>query len=326
MRSELTRSLSGLYFLTLKNLKSSTGDVVHALWLPCTADNVLRILSQMNYSPQPLSKRRVPRFRLSDTTPALLEFQNGLRVAGELHVISRNGGLLFLPDAVQHGVAVRLTFRTHRGPVVGIAEMLRPVASTRQPFRFLALEENDQRTLHKAFESGLYRNIDEEERIEELRAVVANALANFYPPCLRRHFAAKLAIAVVALALCVAAWASSAFAAPQKIDLSPEFSQAAIKYLTVVANYDSAAVSSSSTAPARIKSAYDEMARMAREKTSPENLTALLLKIFADVHVMNLKTSQLTGDRKDVLKDETCISDWKQTLQSRSSNQPETCR
>jgi hypothetical protein len=188
------------------------------------------------------------------------------------------------------------------------------------------LEENDQRTLHKAVESGLYRNIDEEERIEELRAVVANALITFYPPCLRRHFAAKLAIALVALALCVAAWVSSAFAAPQKIDLSPEFSQAAIKYLTVVANYDSAAVSSSSTAPARIKSAYDEMTRMAREKTSPEKLTALLLKIFADVHVMNLKTSQLSGDRKDVLKDETCISDWKQTLQLRSSNQPETCR
>jgi hypothetical protein len=204
--------------------------------------------------------------------------------------------------------------------------MLRPIANTRQPFRFLALEEDDQRTLHRAFESGLYRNIDEEERIEELRAVVANGLANFYPPCLRRHFAAKLAIALVAVALCVAAWVSSAFAAPQKIDLRPEFSQAAIKYLMVVANYDTAAVSSSSAAQLRIKSAYDEMARIAREKTSPENLTALLLKIFADVHVMNLKTYQLTGDRRDVLKDETCISEWKQTLQSRSSNQPETCR
>ena len=324
MRRPLFRR-KGQKLETQNTFESSTTDVVQALSLSCMADNVLSILNQMNYSPQPLSKRRVPRFRLSDTTPALLEFQNGLRVAGELHVISRNGGLLFLPDAVQHGVAVRLTFRTHRGPVVGIAEMLRPVASARQPFRFLALEENDQRTLHKAVESGLYRNIDEEERIEELRAVVANALANCHRPYVRRYFVAKLAIALV-VALCIAAWVSSAFAAPQKMDLSPDFSRAAIKYLMVLANYDSAAVSSSSTAPARIKSAYDEMARMAREKTSPENLTALLLKIFADVHVMNLKTSQLSGDRKDVLKDETCISDWKQTLQSRSSNQPETCR
>ena len=62
------------------------------------------------------------------------------------------------------------------------------------------------------------------------------------------------------------------------------------------------------------------------DKTSPENLTALLLKIFAATHMMNVKTYQLTGNRNYVARDETCISDWKQALLSRSSSQPENCR
>jgi hypothetical protein len=153
----------------------------------------------MSFSPQLHSNMRIPRFRLSETTAALLQFDNGLRVAGELHVISRNGGLLLLPAPVHQGSVVALTFHTHRGPVLGTVEMLMPIASTQQPFRFVALPENDQRTLQVAFESGLYRNIDEEERIEELRA----AVVKWNPPPSRRHFAARLAMGLVALAGCL---------------------------------------------------------------------------------------------------------------------------
>jgi hypothetical protein len=152
----------------------------------------------MNYSPQPYAKRRVPRFRLTDTTLAVLRFQNGRCMAGDLHVISRNGGLLLLPETVHQGSIVQLMFQTHRGTVLGTAEMLMPVAST-QPFRFIALPESDQRTLHAAFQSGRYRNTDAEERIEELRAAVANALAHWNPSSLRRRFVTKLAIALIAL-------------------------------------------------------------------------------------------------------------------------------
>jgi hypothetical protein len=70
-----------------------------------------------------------------------------------------------------------------------------PVTSTQQPFRFVALPEGDQRTLQAAFQSGFYRNTDEEERIEELRA----AVADWNPSSLRRHFVAKLVIGLVAL-------------------------------------------------------------------------------------------------------------------------------
>lgn len=159
---------------------------------------------QMNCFPHSSTNRRVPRFRLTNITPVLLQFQNGLRVAGELHVISRNGGLLVLPGTFHPGVMVDLTFQTHRGTVAGTAQMLRPITKTQQPFRFLALPDGDQSTLQRAFESGLYRNIDEEERIEELKAAVAKALEKWNPSRSRRSFGAKLAIGLVALMGCLA--------------------------------------------------------------------------------------------------------------------------
>jgi hypothetical protein len=150
-------------------------------------------------SPPLDANRRIPRFRLTDTTPAILEFENGLRMAGELHVISRNGGLLHLPAPAHQGSVVALMFHTHRGPVLGTVQMLTPINSTQQPFRFIALPESNQRTLQAAFQSGLYRNIDEEERIEELRA----AVAKWSPSPPRRHFAAKLVMALIALVGCL---------------------------------------------------------------------------------------------------------------------------
>jgi hypothetical protein len=155
----------------------------------------------MRSSPQLHDNRRIPRFRLTETTPALLQFENGVRVAGELHVISCNGGLLLLPAPVYQGSVVALMFHTHRGPVLGTAEMLMPIASTLQPFRFVSLPESDQHTLQLAFQSGLYRNIDQEERIEELRAAVAKWNAS--PP--RRHLASKLVMGLVALVGCLGA-------------------------------------------------------------------------------------------------------------------------
>ena len=150
-------------------------------------------------SPQLYANRRIPRFRLTETTPAVLKFQNGLRMAGELHVVSRSGGLLLLPAPVHQGSIVELMFHTHRGTVLGTAEMLIPVTSTQQPFRFVALPESDQHRLQVAFQSGLYRNIDEEERIEELPA----AVANWNPSPSRRRFAPKLVMGLVALVGCV---------------------------------------------------------------------------------------------------------------------------
>ena len=148
--------------------------------------------------PQPHADWRCPRFRLADTTPAVLQFQDGRRAPGELQVISRTGGLLFLSRPVDQGSVVKLMFRTYRGPVLGTAVMLIPVTRNQQPFRFLALPQSDQCTLQAAFQSGLYRNTDEEEWMEEFKA----ALMNWNPYAWRRRLKAILA-AVTLAALCL---------------------------------------------------------------------------------------------------------------------------
>ena len=150
----------------------------------------------MNYSPQSLPHRRTPRFRLADVAPAVLQLRDGRRTSSELQVISHTGGLLSLPTPLTQGSIVNLIFETDRGPVLGTAEMLFPVTSTQQPFRFVALPESDRSTLQAAFQSPLYRNTDEEEWIEEFRAAVVNW--NPYPWSRRvRTVLAVLTLAVV---------------------------------------------------------------------------------------------------------------------------------
>ncbi len=129
---------------------------------------------EMTCFPQTIAHRRAPRFRLADVAPAVLQLHDGRRTSSEVQVISHNGGLLSLPTPLLQGSIVKLMFETHRGSVVGTAEMLVPVNSTHQPFRFLGLPESDRSTLQAAFQSPLYRNTDEEEWIEEFRAAVVN--------------------------------------------------------------------------------------------------------------------------------------------------------
>jgi hypothetical protein len=128
----------------------------------------------MTYFPQALPHRRAPRFRLADVAPAVLQLDDGRRTSSEVQVISQTGGLLSLPTPLKQGSIVKLRFETYRGPVLGTAEMLFPVTSTQQPFRFVALPASDQSTLQAAFQSALYRNTDEEEWMEEFRAAVMN--------------------------------------------------------------------------------------------------------------------------------------------------------
>jgi len=132
----------------------------------------------MTHFPQPPARRRAPRFRLADVAPAVLQLHDGRRTSSEVQVISHNGGLLSLPTPLHQGSIVKLMFETHRGSVLGTAEMLVPVSSTHQPFRFVALPESDRSTLQAAFQSPLYRNTDEEEWIEEFRAA-----AMYWNPC-----------------------------------------------------------------------------------------------------------------------------------------------
>lgn len=117
---------------------------------------------------------RPPRFHLTNCTTVVLKLQDGRQTRGELQIISRAGGLLNLSETLPNGSFLELELQTHLGTVGAEAEMLAPVTCSQQPFRFHSVTEGDQLRLQKAFESRLYRNVDEEEWIEELRAAAQN--------------------------------------------------------------------------------------------------------------------------------------------------------
>ncbi|HXM23302.1 MAG TPA: hypothetical protein VN948_18740 [Terriglobales bacterium] len=110
---------------------------------------------------------RAPRVRLTDFTPAVLRFQDGQRASGKLQVLSVTGGLLSLPSPIDQGLRVKLMFLTHTGAVLGAAEMLSPVTSTQQPFRFVSLPVDDRRRLGAAIESSLNLNIANQDAAEQ---------------------------------------------------------------------------------------------------------------------------------------------------------------
>jgi len=117
----------------------------------------------MNLAPQLNTPCRPPRFRLPHSTHAVLRFQDGHRTQGELQVVSLTGGLLSLKKPLDKGSRVKLMFFTHSGPVLGAAEMLRPVSWEQQPFRFVALQEDDQRRLRTAIQTSVTPVIPEPE-------------------------------------------------------------------------------------------------------------------------------------------------------------------
>jgi len=125
---------------------------------------------------------------LSDITPAVLRFEDGHRTQGQLEVISLTGGILSLAKPVVGQSRVKLMFVTPTGPVLGTAEMLKPVSWTQQPFRFVGLEGDDQRRLQDSIQSSFGQVSKDQEWIDKYRA----ALDQRHPP--RRHlFSSRLA-------------------------------------------------------------------------------------------------------------------------------------
>jgi len=107
-------------------------------------------------------------------------------------VVSMTGGLLSLPKPLDRGSRVKLMFLMQTGSVLGGAEMLSPVSSDLQPFRFTSLAVTDQRRLGATIQASL-RNDSEQQWMDKLRG----ALADGEGP--RRRFR-KLAMGVLALA------------------------------------------------------------------------------------------------------------------------------
>lgn len=147
----------------------------------------------MNALPQLNSDCRAPRFNLADITPAVLRFEDGRRTQAQLEVISLTGGMLCVPGPLQQDSQVKLMFVTPTGPVLATAEMLRPVALGKQPFRFVTLEQDDRWRLQVSIQSsfGQARN---EEWIEKYRATLDHRR-----PEKRRFFSMPLAALTLAM-------------------------------------------------------------------------------------------------------------------------------
>jgi hypothetical protein len=66
------------------------------------------------------------------------------------------GGLLQLAQSLAQGDFVEVAFQTHSGPVHGMAEVLSPTRNmpegVLQPFRFVALEDDDHRRLRSSLD------------------------------------------------------------------------------------------------------------------------------------------------------------------------------
>jgi PilZ domain len=110
----------------------------------------------MTHYPQCNPTHRATRIKLQ-TTPALIKLGDGHKAKGRLQVISATGGLLQLPTPISEGDFVEVAFQTHSGGINGMAEMLNPLRSTQgsvfQPFRFIALDDDDHQHLRMMVES-----------------------------------------------------------------------------------------------------------------------------------------------------------------------------
>ena len=119
----------------------------------------------MTHFPQPDASRRAPRVHLNGSIPAAVQVEGGSRARAKLQSISVTGGLLQLQSELSTGDFVEIAFQTRSGPVHAMAEMLQPVRKTKaktqqtsaclQPFRFVALGDQDHHKLSMALDSAL---------------------------------------------------------------------------------------------------------------------------------------------------------------------------
>jgi len=111
----------------------------------------------MTHFPQVHPQRRSPRIQLGGSVPALVLLEDGQRAKAKLQTVSVTGGLLRLARSLSQGDFVEVAFNIQGGPVRGMAEMLNPVRAANdgslQPFRFVALGDDDHRTLRMAVDS-----------------------------------------------------------------------------------------------------------------------------------------------------------------------------
>lgn len=117
----------------------------------------------MTHFPQPHPSRRAARVQLGDSVLAAIRLEDGRRTKAKLQTISATGGLLRLAQSLAQGDFVEVAFQTQAGPVHAMAEVLSPMRKTTdgvlQPFRFVALEDDDNRRLRSSLDHVAERHL-----------------------------------------------------------------------------------------------------------------------------------------------------------------------
>jgi len=116
----------------------------------------------MTHFPQPHSSRRAARVQLGDSVLAAIRLEDGRRTKAKLQTISVTGGLLRMSHSLGQGDFVEVAFQTQAGPVHAMAEVLSPTMKTAegvlQPFRFVAIEDDDHRRLRTSLDHVVDRS------------------------------------------------------------------------------------------------------------------------------------------------------------------------
>ena len=111
----------------------------------------------MTYFPQPNPAQRARRVRLPGSVVVEVRSKGSQPVRAKLHVLSVTGGLLVLSEALEQGDFVEVAFQTSYGAIRGMAELLPARSKSKsgclQPFRFVALEDEDHTRLLTTLQS-----------------------------------------------------------------------------------------------------------------------------------------------------------------------------
>jgi hypothetical protein len=113
----------------------------------------------MTHFPQPNPVNRAPRLKVGGSVIVAIRSEGTQPIRGKLHEVSATGGLLVLSKALEQGDFVEVAFQTSKGTVHGMAELLearcKSTSGCLQPFRFVALDDEDHTRLRMALESLL---------------------------------------------------------------------------------------------------------------------------------------------------------------------------
>ena len=116
----------------------------------------------MTHFPQTHPQHRAQRVQFDSSIAVVVKLNNGRSAKAKLQSISETGGMLRLAGALEQGNLIEVTIETESGAVRGMAEILEPTRKSKegilQPFRFIALEDNDHLILRNALNARVDRD------------------------------------------------------------------------------------------------------------------------------------------------------------------------